>query len=431
MKYLTKTIEYGLYLLAFLLPVQTRWIIKAGEINGGYWEYGTYSLYGTDILLILLLSLFVVREIALPNARGESGNKIMIRGLICGLLMILFVSVLFAGDSRLAAYKFGWMILGIGLFWMIKKTGFSMAKFIFSLLAGLAVQAVSAVWQFLNQSSAANKWLGMAARQAFDLGSSVIETVGADGAAERWLRAYGGLDHPNMLGGAMAIGILLLCWNAGIIKKKGARFFIFYFFLIIFSAALFFSFSRAAWIAFALGIIAMLSRAVFKENLIFQKNILQVVLISGAVFFILFLQYRNLAAARIEAGARLEIKSISERQESIKNSLPIIKNNWAVGTGLGNYALELKRLIPDKESFYYQPVHNVFLLALSEIGIFGFIFFMALLFFAFGPSGNSAVLIALAVIMFFDHWLWSLHFGVLFFWIVIGLAAGEENKNCG
>ena len=58
--YFKRIIEYGLYLLVFLLPIQTRWIIKPGELNGGYLEYGTVSLYITDIVLIALLLLFVV-----------------------------------------------------------------------------------------------------------------------------------------------------------------------------------------------------------------------------------------------------------------------------------------------------------------------------------------------------------------------------------
>jgi len=63
MKFINKTIEYGLYLLVFALPIQTRWIIKAGALNGGPWEYGTYSLYATDILLLLLLLLFIVKAV--------------------------------------------------------------------------------------------------------------------------------------------------------------------------------------------------------------------------------------------------------------------------------------------------------------------------------------------------------------------------------
>ncbi len=418
-KYLKKTIEYGLYLLVFLLPIQARWIIKAGEINGGYWEYGTYSLYASDILLMALLVLFIIYDFF-----SISGGKKNYKFIGC-LLLFSAVSILFADNRTLAMYKFSWMALGAGLFWVIAKAEYGRAKFFLSLFSGLALQAVLGIWQFLNQSSPANKWLGMAPHQAVDLGASVVETIGADGAGERWLRACGGLDHPNMLGGIMAIGILLLCWKwiSCASWRRGL--------VIIFSAALFFSFSRSAWLALIVGLAVFFSRAVFKKNLIAQKNTLQIILISGTVFFILFLQYKNLVIARFGAGERLEIKSISEREESIKNSLPIIKNNLIAGTGLGNYGLALKNLKPDKESFYYQPAHNVFLLVLSEIGIFGFIFFMALMFFAFGGAENFAVLTALIAIMFFDHWLWSLHFGVLFFWMVLGVIEKRKEMDCG
>ena len=49
----------------------------------------------------------------------------------------------------------------------------------------------------------------MAVHKAEELGTSVVETVGADGLGERWLRAYGGLDHPNILGGILAVALLL------------------------------------------------------------------------------------------------------------------------------------------------------------------------------------------------------------------------------
>ncbi|MFH1255024.1 MAG: O-antigen ligase family protein [bacterium] len=466
-----KTIEYGLYLLVFLLPIQARWIIKAGEINGGYWEYGTYSLYAADVLLAVILILFVIY-----NFFSASGGKKNFKFIGC-LLLFSAMAILPAENKLLAAYKSFWIMLGAGLFWVIAKAEYSRAKFFLSLFSGLALQAVLGIWQFLNQFSPANKWLGMASHQAVDLGASVVETIGSDGVGERWLRAYGGLDHPNMLGGIMAIGILMLFLNwipacagmtkekagmtkekagmtkekagmtkekagmtkekAGMTKEKGAQdkkspalkaTTLLKGFVIIFSAALFFSFSRAAWLALAVGITAMLFGSFFKKDLAAQKNILQAALISGAVFFILFLQYQNLAVVRLGTGERLEAKSISEREESIKNSLPIIKNNFIIGAGLGNYGLALKNFKPYEESFYYQPAHNVFFLALSEVGIFGFIFFMALLFFAFIGAESFAVFTALIAIMLFDHWLWSLHFGVLFFWMVLGVIKKEKNK---
>jgi len=49
-------------LFLFLLPWQTRYIWKYGQLNGGYWEYGTGSLYVTEILLWVILVLFFVNN---------------------------------------------------------------------------------------------------------------------------------------------------------------------------------------------------------------------------------------------------------------------------------------------------------------------------------------------------------------------------------
>ena len=97
-----------------------------------------------------------------------------------------------------------------------------------------------------------------------------------------------------------------------------------------------------------------------------------------------------------------------------------------------NYFLEAK-----KQAWAYQPVHNVFLLVWAEIGIVGLLGFLGLL----GYLGWSALkrfwkeedyislplLLALVIIMMFDHWLWSLHFGVLWFWLILGLIVKQKS----
>ncbi|MDP2708939.1 MAG: O-antigen ligase family protein [bacterium] len=450
MDILNKTIAYGLYLLAFLLPLQTRWIIKAGEL-----EYSTFSLYGTDILLILLLAMFAIYVIASDRRErsnpwfveiyrrllrrpeyGASRNDRAAGWLILGLLAMAFISVFFAPDKVLALYKFGWLIMGAGLFWLAARAEYNKTWLVWSLLSGLALQSVLAVWQFLTQLSFANKWLGLAAHNAADLGASVIEIAGAAGAGERWLRAYGGMDHPNILGGALAIGILLL---AGQMMKNFQSKILKIFnwlFLILLAAALFFSFSRAAWLGLAAGLTVMLGGAAIRRDFRAQKNILQAVLVSGLLFFILFFQFSDLALIRLYGGGRLEVKSTNERLESIKNSWPLIKKNWASGLGLGNYTLALERELPGRENYFYQPAHNVFLLVWSETGIIGFILFICLILYFiilnFLSAGrqvemiiNLGILISLVVLLSFDHWLWSLHFGVLFFWLMTGLTLGR------
>ncbi|MFA6307155.1 MAG: O-antigen ligase family protein [Patescibacteria group bacterium] len=469
MKYLNKTIEYGLYLLVFLLPIQTRWIIKAGEINGGYSEYATYSLYATDILLIIVLLLFIVCEIASPGSspglkalamtdeslpqylsaswsKGFFGNSKIAWWLIGGLILTSAVSVFFALNKPLALYKFGWLMLGAGLFWLIINVNYNRLKLIYAMLAGIFLQAVLGIWQFLIQSSFAGKWLGMALHNAADLGTSVIEALGADGVSERWLRAYGGLDHPNIFGGVMATGALFSIGQIIKTEKEKNLKIISWIFLGIFSAGLFFSFSRSAWLGLAVGLLIMIISVIASRNLKLQRGLAEVILVMGILLFILFGQYQNLITSRLSGEGRLEEKSTSERLVSYQESWQLIKNNWLAGAGLGNYTLALSQGInPGKAGYYYQPAHNVFMLVWAEAGIFGLIFFSGLIIWALarlfrfsaqsvGSSrdGNkAAILIALFIIMSFDHWFFSLHFGVLFFWLILGviIADGKYEKS--
>lgn len=202
-------IEYNLYLLVFLLPIQTRLILRAGEINGGYLEYLTISLYGVDILLFLLLMLFVF--IKFKNSTFNIRHLTFGYWYIIGALdLFIFISIFFATDIWLALYRYGLFLLGVGLFWLAASADYSRIKLIWALLAGFVCQAGLGIWQFFTQFAFGSKWLGLARHSPADLGASVIELIAPDGVGERWLRAYGGLDHPNVLGGVLVIGILLI-----------------------------------------------------------------------------------------------------------------------------------------------------------------------------------------------------------------------------
>ena len=223
MKIIKKIIEYGLYLLVFLLPWQTRWIIQAGEINEGYSEYLRISLYGTDVLLIILLLLFLFYKLQITNyparvllsgaGKSQINSKHQIPNyfwIICILELFIFISIFFADGKILALYKYSVFLLGAGLFWLVISADYNRIKLIWGFLAGIFLQACLGIWQFLTQSDFACKWLGIAMHNQAELGVSVIEIIGSDGIGQRWLRAYGGLDHPNILGGVLVVGILLL-----------------------------------------------------------------------------------------------------------------------------------------------------------------------------------------------------------------------------
>jgi O-antigen ligase len=77
----------------------------------------------------------------------------------------------------------------------------------------------------------------------------------------------------------------------------------------------------------------------------------------------------------------------------------------------------------------------VFLLIWAETGIFGLLFFLGLIIYlilrCFNFRNNVAVtsLIVLIILMSIDHWLFSLHFGILFFWFILGMVESEKRKS--
>jgi O-antigen ligase len=497
MKFLEKILSSGLYFLAFILPLQTRLFIRPGTVNGGYFEYGTISLFGTDILLILLLILFVFtpspgqeragvrlvarckhiidRLFARYSGRNSTSScpspgqekelydkKLSIKRnlfyLIIALNLAALISIFFTADKLVAVQAYIKLTLGMGLFFLVSQAAYEYVKLIYAFLAGAMVQATLGIWQFLSQATFASKWLGLAAHPAEVGGNSVIETL----AGGRWLRAYGGLDHPNVLGGLLAISLLLIVclmltdgvktkiinYQLSITDKIQNS--IFYSLFFIFLTALFFTFSRGAWTGLAGGLMLIL---VFNFRVQNRQRIRKLIILgAGSIVLagILFFNYQDLITTRFSGTARLEIKSNQERTASYHDAADVIKNNWLTGVGIGNYTRSLVKLYPTEPSWFYQPTHNVFLLVWAEIGIVGLILFIAIftylifinlkfiknLKFKIKNSNddmgvndnyfNLALLFVLLIIMLPDHYLWSLHFGMLFFWFLLGLVTRVE-----
>ncbi|MCK5320292.1 O-antigen ligase family protein [Candidatus Parcubacteria bacterium] len=447
---LKKLTEYGLYLLVFLLPLQTRWIIRSGKLNGGYFEYGTISLYATDIILLAVLLLFVIdlfKNKKTPNYKLHSSNEYKqitnFLIILAGLELTVFISCCFADNKLIAFYKYAWFLLGIGFFLLIAKANYSRLKLLSGFFLGIFVSASLGIWQFLNQNSFANKWLGIAKHDPSVSGVSVVEAIGNLGLGERWLRAYGTLDHPNMLGGLLAIGAIAAVItiarlaetkNTKIIANYSYILFTLYFLLSTIIVALFFTFSRAAWLAFAVSLFAILIITLIKKDRFKQIQILKIILVSGILAFILFTNFQNLVLTRVKGESRLEQKSNIERLESNKAAIDMFRDNWLIGVGMGNYTTELAKINPDRPAYFYHPAHNVYLLIAAEIGIFGIALFLYLILYIShyilksGKIYKIPLIISLIILLIFDHWLWSLHFGVLFLFFIFGVACIEDKK---
>ena len=456
---LQEIIKNLLYLTIFLLPIQTRWIIKYGEINSDLWGYGTISLYAVDILLLLLITLFLSDYFLNKRTLKLNKNKKIIRvWSIIALLELAIISSIFASTDKLVAFwGYSEFLLGISLLLFIIYTNYNFTKLIYAFFAGVLTQAFLGIWQFLTQSSFRTKWLGMSLHDPMQPGTSVIETFNQLAQSERWLRAYGGLDHPNVLGGLLVVAIILITnYELHItnypksrvkdfkIKIPDSRFQILNskfnilntLLFLTFLTALFFTFSRAAWLGLCVGIFILFAIAIYKKEKTSLKKLFQLGSISIALIAILFSQFHGLVFTRLAADTRLEVKSSQERLASYARSFEIIKDHWFWGVGIGNYTLADRDIDLQNNitypNWHYQPVHNTFLLILTEIGIIGLLAFIGLIIILIqDPKQVSKlsipIIFALLTIMIFDHWLWSLHFGILLFWFSVGIIIKIHN----
>ena len=442
-----RILEYLLYIFVFLLPFQTRWIISDPLINGDVWEFGRISIYSFDIVYILILSIFLILNF----------KSFKIKNIKYILLAILFVVLNFiVADNKLI--DFYWLLRifqGISLIWMFSKIypvksatesrsaeqfhwiNFNKIKFIWTFIASMGLSAILGIYQFLTQSSFASKWLGLAIHSASVSGHSVIESAG-----ERWLRAYGTFPHPNIFAGFLVIAIILCIYlinkynsaeNNKTSKFNIKKIFLFFIFLIL-STAIFFTFSRAAWIAVV---------CIIFYNIFFLKKKKMLPIVCLILFILLSVIYLPLVKTRIAGTERLEVKSNIERMSGYSQAFQIIKKNPLLGVGVGNYTAELQKMYSDQSAWHYQPVHNVYLLILTEVGIIGIILITLLLYYFIQERRkkkeekeegfrnlNPYFLFSLfSFLFFFDHYWYTLPSGMLIIFLLFGFLNNFKLQN--
>lgn len=426
-KFLWRITEYLTYLFVFVLPWQIKLIFLPGETN-----YSEISLYLSHAILLLILVLFLWSRL---KEAGSEDERLPIVYSLAALELFTLISIFFAPDRMLAFYRYFIFLVGASLFFVIrsgttlqsyKDAFFDKTTLIYTFLTSILFQALLGIYQFLTQSSFACKYLGLAAHNPATLGTAVVETANG-----RWLRAYGGMDHPNILGGVLAISLILAGYLLAKKKMLNTRkqvwssifLFVFYFISLY---ALFFTFSRGAWIALALGLGALLISLIIKKDKWIISRFVALIFFSAVLVGIAAAPFQELLTVRLDAQTRLEQKSITDRQSYLVQARDLIRQHFLSGVGIGNYSKAISIVDENKKpAREYQPVHNVFLLLWAEGGIFSLLSFFIFLFFLMKNGRREifawAIIIPLVVLMLIDHWLISLPFGVLFFFLLLGL----------
>lgn len=392
-------IPWILAAIGCVLPLGTRWIIAAGDINGGYWEYGTISIYASEVL-IWIAALVSLRSFLQKRVRQPKIITATI--LLAGFVIFVFHN-----------HNFAWLIHGASaamLGFLLWYHCAHRTMFLTAFACSMAVQSGLGIWQVVSQQVSASTLLGTAAHVPQALGASVVMYHG-----ERLLRAYGTLPHPNIFGAYAVIGLLATVttftrqstkkyWHGGVAA------------VCVVGALL--SFSRAAWAGVL--IVAILSVVQFKRHS-FAMGIMIALILFAAVF-------HGTIVSRLTASGALETRSVIERVSSVHEAWQLFTRHPIRGVGGGNYTRAVHdELDSTRPSWAYQPVHNSVLLVIAEFGIAGFLIIAGFLYFKRKYIGYSCVVLLPFIV--FDHFLWSIWPGLALFGLVCGAVLVDTQES--
>lgn len=373
-------------LAVLALPWQIRFFAEGAKVAGWPWEQGRLSVYVSWIPMLMAVALGYF----LPKTDLKKKIKSI---LVWPFVALGAITILASPISPIASAQW-WLQVGVlsAFFVTLMRVETcrdrGLEKFAFWFAMSLLPCAVISIIQVFAQDVWGGSWLGMATQHATDLGVSVLQTSGG-----RWLRAYGIFPHPNILGVWMALGIVVAAYLysiSGDSKRRIAWLAV----QTFFSWGLFYSYSRSAWIAAAVGLSVFValwfwgrghvetpsdgvSAPTNAESVptVYRGRRLPWLAFAVPVLCFLVLSAVNsdLVWSRASATARTEKISVDARVQSLDHGLSVFVRYPFLGTGPGNYlpALANVKNISESDSPLEHP-HLVWLLMLDEVGIFGF-----------------------------------------------------------
>lgn len=442
------------YLLLLLLPTQLgrHFFFDFSLISGIRSDYLAPTIYLTDIIILGMLLSSLVEWIGLQqiNSKHEArsskqykktnvqnSKKKMFRSFginilnlfrnsdfgfrICLLVIgyLFFNSLLIATNKWVAFYKLAKLIEFVLLGFIIVRLRPKIATVILFLSIGVIYSSVIALWQFTAQNSIGGLlwWLG---ERTFYASTPGIANFSLDGRII--LRPYGTFPHPNVLGGYLALTLPLLL--SEILQKGNPKFLKIWYYLsfVIGAVALFFTYSRAAWIVATLGLfLVIVNASKFITSRTLKKGVVPLLL-----FYCLLIISVSLPLV-VTRLTNLAQTSWIERANLIRASLNLVSKNIFLGVGLNNFIVHLHTNLPSSvQAYIFQPVHNIYLLILVETGLIGFTLFIFTLLVIFHRSLTTSIitlsLISLYILGVFDHYLVTLQQGQLLFTLFASLA---------
>ncbi len=441
---LEKLVFFG---LIFSLPFQKRFFLfgtdplQGAEFN----EWASGFFYFTDFLVFFLFLFWLKGTIRTVGW----GRQVPVRlGASLFLLLLLgfaFISLARAELIDVGIYRFLKLAEFVFLFFYVayRARAIGIRPIAAAFVASGVFQSALAILQFAKQSSLG---LEIFHESTLEIGLKGVAQISVQGID--MIRAYGTFPSPNVLAGFLGLCLLFLFYLYT--SEKFSRVFLTApLFLLTFGLAL--TFSRGVITFFFVTTILFFAGVFLLDKLRqYRKQAGRLaILVIVSWLLVVVATWPEISSRFLESSVREP--AIQERLFFNKVGLDSVSQNYSqlfFGVGIGNFVHHYTQSLPGLPPHLYQPVHNIFLLIASEIGIFGlvaFVIFLTVLIkkplhflWAIQYShdrGNivaiySLLLVAcfLVLVAMYDHYFWTLQQGGLMFWVALGLLAGRAGN---
>jgi O-antigen ligase len=425
---LDKISKLFFYLLILFLPTQLgkHFWPNFSFVYGLRLDYLSPTFCLTD-LLILLIFIFsfprLCKEIKNLPKKYLLFFLLFLSSLLLGVIGAKNIWAGFYGIEKFLEFSF--------LVYFVSQNYKYLNKILlfFCVLAATLFESILTFLQYFNQGSIGGIFY-LFGERAFNAETPGIANASING--QLFLRPYATFSHPNVLAGFLVISILFLLLLS--FKEKRLRIFVILV-GVIGTAALFITLSRSAILLWLVYLIILFGLSLVEKYKKRNFNSLQVVLTALIILGIVAIMVvqNNFIVQRFLT-TNLSDASLVQRQELATQSLNMFWKSPIFGVGINNFFNNLKIGISEQNNFLIQPVHNIFLLILSETGIVGLLF--AIYIFIKGialavknkQKGKYFLLLIFAVIILgmFDHYFLTLQQGQLLLSLVIGLLIAKS-----
>jgi len=370
-----------LFLIVFLIPIQKRFakFLKAfsQSLADPSWDLPAafeknVGIFTTDIPLLLLVFI-CLKNIDWKRLFFEKESK-----FLTAFLAICLLSILASDHPAYALYYFRWahLLLPAFLFYYLAASGTEeVRRSVFFGVAAVALfQCGVGLLQYFRQDSVGLKLLGEACLHSKHVPPAGFPTsggglwlfdslFGVKQPLDHIIRAYGTLPHPNILGGFLAMSLIM---TYDLFRKNKSRFLV--------GAAialqifvLFLTFSRAALFAWAGGSILWFLLAGLRKERALALGF--TVILAAAVSLVLLLPALTARGGVVNYN---EVAQDSDQGRIVLQNIAVqmVRDHPFFGVGFYNYFL-----FAGQYSAAFSFVHNIYLYISAEMGLMGFCFF--------------------------------------------------------